>query len=243
MKCKLALLLSFMIMAVAVPSRGDTFFKVPERLEYQLVWNGIHAGDSSLTITNINGNEYKIVSEAHSAKFISLFYEVDDHAETTIRAGSLTPIYYHITVHEGHTRKDKEVIFPQNERIKTTYIDNMDKDKETFDTPPGIQDPLSSFYYLRTIPLEVGKTVYVKIFDSKKIYDAEVQVLRKERVVTWAGAFDTILVKPVLKSEGLFSKKGDIYIWLTDDDKRVPVMMRTDVKIGSIKAILKRGNF
>ncbi|MDA8157029.1 MAG: DUF3108 domain-containing protein [Actinomycetota bacterium] len=243
MKLKLAALLSFLLVAIADPSRGDSFFKVPETLQYQLVWNGIHAGDSSLTITDTGNSEYKIVSEAHSAKFISLFYTVDDRAVSIVRKGSLTPLEYHINVHEGHTRKNKEYIFPQNQMLKTTYIDYEDKDKESFNTPPGILDPLSSFYYLRTIPLEIGRPVYVKIFDSKKVYDVKVRVIRKERVNTWVGSFNTILVNPILKSEGIFAKKGKIYIWLTDDDKRVPVMLETGTKIGAIKAILKQGDF
>ncbi|MDP2277331.1 MAG: DUF3108 domain-containing protein, partial [Nitrospirota bacterium] len=100
-----------------------------------------------------------------------------------------------------------------------------------------------SFYYLRTLKLVVGEPVYVAMFDSKKVWNVEVQVLRKEKVTLPTGTVDTILIKPLMKSEGIFYKKGDIYIWLTDDEKRIPVKLQTKVAIGSINALLVGGRY
>ena len=58
-----------------------------------------------------------------------------------------------------------------------------------------------------------------------------------------AGEFDTVVIKPLMKSEGIFNKKGDVYIWLTDDKKRVPVKLESKVAIGSITATLAGGTF
>jgi len=112
-----------------------------------------------------------------------------------------------------------------------------------FDVPDFVFDPISGFYYLRTLRLEVGKSVYVTVFDSKKVWNVEVQVLRREKITLPIGAFDTIVIKPLMKSEGIFYRKGDIIIWLTDDIKRIPVMVQTKVKIGSIVATLVGGSF
>ncbi len=68
-------------------------------------------------------------------------------------------------------------------------------------------------------------------------------MLRKEKVGVPAGEFDTIVVKPLMKSEGIFSRKGEIYIWLTDDERRIPVMLKTKVKIGSVNATLVGGTY
>ena len=67
-------------------------FNVPETLEYQLAWNGIHAGTSTLSITCAPDNTYKIVSTARSANFISLFYEVNDVVESYVKKGSFIPL-------------------------------------------------------------------------------------------------------------------------------------------------------
>ncbi len=89
----------------------------------------------------------------------------------------------------------------------------------------------------------VGRPVHVTIFDDEKVWNVEVQVLRKERVQTWAGTFNTIVIRPVMKSSGIFRRHGDIYIWLTDDARRMPVMLESKVKIGSIKAVLQKVSY
>jgi hypothetical protein len=66
----------------------------------------------------------------------------------------------------------------------------------------------------------------------------EVQVVKKEKLDTVLGEINTIQVRPIMKSEGIFERKGAIDIWLTDDDRRIPVRMKTKIKIGSITATL-----
>jgi hypothetical protein len=152
------------------------------------------------------------------------------------------PLNYRLRIREGKHRKDKEVIFNPN-NSKATYIDHLKNEKKIFDVPDFVFDPLAGFYYLRTLRLEVGKSVYVTIFDSKKVWNVEVQVLRREKITLPIGAFDTLVIKPLMKSEGIFYRKGDIIIWLTDDMKRIPVMVQTKVKIGHITATLVRVNY
>jgi len=216
-------------------------FHVPERLEYQLLWNGIHAGTSTLSISHKDGL-FKITSTAKSADFISLFYEVDDRAESICKNDSFIPVTYRLKLKEGKHRKDKEVQFMMNGTKKALYVDHLKKETRELDLPERAMDPLASFYFLRTIPLEIGKSTYVKIFDSKKVWNVEVQVLRKEKINTWLGTYDTILIKPLMESEGIFMKKGDIYIWLSDDESRIPVMLKTQVSVGSVKAVLRKLN-
>ena len=69
------------------------------------------------------------------------------------------------------------------------------------------------------------------------------QVLRREKIALPLGTFETIVVKPLMKSEGIFSRKGDILIWLTDDAKHIPVQMQTKVVVGSITATLVQGYY
>jgi len=89
----------------------------------------------------------------------------------------------------------------------------------------------------------VGRPVYVDIFDSKKVWTVEIQVLRKEKMKTELGEFNTVVIKPLMKSEGIFNRKGDILIWLTDDHKRTPVKMQTKVAVGAITATLVGGTY
>ncbi|MFZ6016471.1 MAG: DUF3108 domain-containing protein [Nitrospirota bacterium] len=222
-----------------------TPFNIPEKFEYDLTWKGIRAGTASLEIIN-DGNKIRIVSTARSAKWISVFYTVDDRVESTLIKNESSfigqPLNYRLKIREGRHRRDKEVIFKQDIG-KATYIDYLTNEKREFDIPFFIFDPISSFYYLRTLQLEVGKPVYMTIFDSKKVWNVEIKVLKKERLELPTGVFDTILVKPIMKSEGIFHRKGDILIWLTDDKRRIPVRMKTKIVVGSVVATLVGGDY
>jgi hypothetical protein len=102
---------------------------------------------------------------------------------------------------------------------------------------PGTMDILSALYYVRGQDLRVGVDVAVKTFDGGRCYDARVKVLRKETVRAGNKDYDCVVVEPEL-IDGPFAKTGKILIWLTDDALRLPVMMKSKVKIGSFVARL-----
>ncbi len=225
-------------------------FSVPEKLHYDLTWAGIKTGEAVLEAKK-NGASIQFISKANSTKLVSVFHRVEDIVVSTLKKenpGGLydnfvgVPYHYKIRLREGRYRRDKEVMLDHTAK-KATYINHLNREKMNFDINESAMDPLSSFYYVRTLPLEVGKSVYVDVFDNKKLYKAEVQVLKREVVETPAGTFNTILIKPIIKSEGIFHKKGDLYIWLTDDSKRIPVLLKTKVSIGSVKATLAGGQY
>lgn len=152
------------------------------------------------------------------------------------------PVNYRLRTREGRHRKDKEVIFDRDGG-KAIYINHLKSEKKEFDVPAVIYDPLSAFYQVRNMDLEVGSSVYVPVFDSKKVWNVEVKVLKRERVEVPMGTFDTLKIKPLMKSEGIFSRKGEIYIWVTDDDKKMPVKLNSKVAVGSINAVLVGGSY
>jgi hypothetical protein len=221
-------------------------FKMPEKFVYDLTWTGISAGTATLEFVN-DGERMKIVSTARSADWVSVFYTVEDRVESILTKNNplyswAQPLNYRIKIREGRHRKDKEVFF-DSDKNRAIYIDHLNNEKKAFDLPSIAFDALSGFYHVRTIKLTVGETVYVTVFDSKKVWNVEVQVLKKEKVTLPAGTFNTIVIKPLMKSEGIFSRKGDIFIWLTDDPQHIPVKMKTKAAVGSIIATLVQGNY
>jgi hypothetical protein len=221
-------------------------FRVPERLVYDLTWAGIKAGTATLEIRSEN-EKTMIVSAARSADWVSVFYTVDDRIEAVLskprpQAVIGIPQNYRIKIREGRHRRNKEVLF-DTPNHKAFYTDHLSGEKKDIEIRDNTFDPLSSFYYIRTLKPEVGKSLFVDILDNKKLWNVEVQVIRKEKISTKRGDFDTIVIKPLLKSEGLFNKRGDMYIWLTDDEKHVPVKMQTKVAVGRVTAILSGGDY
>lgn len=247
---KVCILFPLSVCCILVQATFVLAFSIPERLQFDLTWTGVKAGEAVLE-TRETADEIQFVSKANSAKWVSAFYYVEDVVTSTLKkvlakdpgTGFLgMPSHFRIKVIEGKKRKDREIIFDQNAK-RVTYIDHLEKGTAEFPLNNLTFDALSSFYYVRTVPLEVGKTVYVEVFDSKKLYSVEVMVLKKETIETPLGTFKTILIKPVMKSEGIFYRKGDILIWLTDDEKRLPVLVKTKVLVGSITATLVGGQY
>jgi hypothetical protein len=208
-----------------------------EIFDYDISWLGIHAGNAILEAVDNNGL-FKITSRVRSSSFVSAFYKVEDYAESLVRDG--IPVNFRIKQHEGKYVSNKETIFEADKGNITffNYVKNI-KDEHIIKDRVA-WDVISGFYYLRTQPLEIGKAVYIDIFDSDKFYSTEVNVLRKEKIkIPYMGEVDTILVKPELKSDGLFQKKGDILIWLTNDERKIPVRVETKVPVGSVVAELR----
>jgi Protein of unknown function (DUF3108) len=218
-------------------------FAMPEKFIYDLTWTGIKAGTASLELRN-DGDTVKILSTAQSAQWVSVFYTVNDQVESTLVKKSpenfVQPAQYRLKIREGRHRRDKEIIF-DCDKSKAYYIDHLKNERKDLDITLPVFDALSGFYYVRSLKLSVGQPVYITILDNKKVWNVEVQVVKKEKITLPTGTFDTIVVKPLLKSEGIFYRKGEIFIWLTDDKKHIPVKMQTKVAIGSITATLVNG--
>lgn len=227
------------------PDRAAAF-QIPERLEYELSYTGIKAGHAVQEVTQ-EGTDIHIVSTARSADWLRFFFPVDDRIESFLTSGPPplqfgSPRLYKERKHEGRTRRNREARF-DHEKLEVTTIDHRDKSEKKLAITKRTYDSLSSFYYFRTIPLQVGASYFIDIFDCKRLWNTEVKVLRREEIVTPVGRFKTIVVHPLLKSEGIFARTGDMFIWLTDDERRIPVQMKSKVKVGSITATLTGGSY
>jgi len=216
-----------------------------ERLVYDVSWTGLKAATSVHEVT-AKGNEMHIVSTTRSNPWLDTFFKVDDRAESIVTRGSGNrfgaPKYSRNKIQEGKHRRLKEAHFdPQ--RLKVESRDLLEKTQQVDTISANTFDSLSCVYYVRTLDLVPGRSVHVDIYDFKRLWSTEVKVLRREEIVTPLGRFKTIVVKPMMKAEGYFSRSGDITVWLTDDALRIPVQMTTKVKIGKITATLSGGSY
>ncbi|MEI6569705.1 MAG: DUF3108 domain-containing protein, partial [Verrucomicrobiota bacterium] len=197
-------------------------FTIPERLEYEVSYAGIPAGRAVQEVTQ-SGNDIHIVSTARSAEWLNYFFRVEDRIESVLSAG--TPRLFHERISEGRTRYQKDAVFDR-QNMEVVTRDFLNKSETTHKISSQTYDTLSGFYYFRTIGLQVGKSSFIEIFDCKKLWNTEVQVLRREEIEIALGRFQTVVIRPILQSEGIFARTGDLHIWLTDDDRRIPVMMK-----------------
>ena len=235
-----------MVMTVLLFATQLSAFPIPERLEFEISYTGITAGRAVQEVTQV-GNEIHIVSTARSASWLKIFFPVDDRIESVLIPSSQghqlgVPRLYRERIREGGTRFQKDALFDQ-QKLEVTTKDLLKKTENTQKISAQTYDTLSSFFFFRTIELQVGKSSFIDIFDCKKLWNTEVQVLRREEIRTPLGRFKTVVIKPILKSEGIFARTGDMLIWLTDDERRIPLLMKSKVKIGSITATLVGGSY
>lgn len=226
---------SLILILILVLSAGHASAEV---LFYDLKWLGIKAGSATLSFYETR-DRVMIVSEARSDPWVDLFYKVRDRVVSHLKKDPLFSLKYRITLREGSHRKDREVLFYPEPGV-VLFRDYLSKEEKKIKVPDALLDPLGGFYVIRHRGLRVGRDEFIRIFDSKKVYDVRVEVIKKETIETSLGRFRTIVIKPHMKSEGIFYRKGEIYIYLTDDERHIPVMLRSKILIGSVVAELKR---
>ena len=218
-------------------------YQVGERLDFKVYLGFVLGGDAHMSVEEIeliDGRPcYKIVSEARSTPTVDLFYKVRDRIVSWRDVSGNFSRRYDKHLREGHWKDDKRVEYKPENGITLLYKGSNEQ-ADTMKLDGLVQDVLSAFYYVRTKDLEVGKSIWIDVHDIDKRYDLEVQVIRKERLNVPAGKFDCFVVEPLLMSSGIFRREGDMQIWISDDENKLPVMMRSKLYFGSVWAKLER---
>jgi hypothetical protein len=215
-------------------------FFVGEELLFELRWMGFLAGNASMAVSgqvSRDGHDvYHIRSWAESSPFFSLFYNVRDRGESFVDVRGLYPWYFHLDQREGSHITQRTVAFDQQRGV-AIYTRDQETPQQV-EVPFGVQDSLSSFYILRTFPLRVGQSIHLKTFSNGKTYDVEVQILRREKVDAYWGSVDALVIRPLMRFQEILRQKGEVLIWVTDDDRRLPIRVKTAIKVGTIEATL-----
>ncbi|MBC7692791.1 MAG: DUF3108 domain-containing protein [Methylotenera sp.] len=238
--------------ATVYPSRRppkETMY-LGETLTFDINYFGVAAGEVTLKVMPyvfINDRKvYHIQGNAVSSKVFSLFYRLNDSLETFIDYDGLFSHRFHILLDETKQQRDSLELY-DSEKLQAFYWNRWDRKdkphveiKDFFPMPQFPQDSLSALYYLRTLPLKDGETYVFPVASEGKSWDAVVKVVRHEMMETPLGKVRTIVLKPEAKYQGILQKKGDSFVWLTDDDRRYPVHLEAKVRIGTVVADLKK---
>ncbi|BDQ04102.1 DUF3108 domain-containing protein [Ignavibacterium sp.] len=246
MKSKLSLIIIvvFQISLLASLS-GDDFRKLPnkafkegEKLTFDVKYGFVTAGIATMQIPKIkriSGRDaYHVTFEVNSVPSFDLFYKVRDRYETYIDVEGLFPWRFEQHIREGKYSRDFSAFFDQRKgKAKTT--------EGEYDIPKYVHDIVSAFYFARTLDysgMKKGDKIHLQNFYKDKVYDLDVVYHGKETIEVAAGKFDCIIVEPLVQEGGLFKSEGNIVIWLTDDDIKMPVRVKTKVVVGAIDADL-----
>lgn len=231
----LALILAVVLAAGIYAKKVKFPWGVGEKLTFSIRWGVITCGYAHMEVKEkivLSGRDtYRIVTTVRSAAYFDPFFKVRDRIESYVDAEKLYTVRYEQSNREGSYKKDITIIYDHKHMVA---YENGHK----FEITEGIQDVLSSLYFLRTKELEVGKKFEFDVGTGKKNWPLEVEVIRKEKIKVPAGRFNTYVVVPKLREEGIFKAKGDLEVWLTADERKFPVKMRSKIEFGSITAVL-----
>jgi len=215
---------------------------VGEELKFTIYYGFYRAGTATMSVIDkkdVNGGIcFHIRTTARSNNFISKFYKVEDRVDSFVDIEGIFSRRLEKRLREGRYKSDRIVDFYHDRLIALNT-----KEKYSFaEIPLYVQDIFSSLYYIRTIDLKVGNTEKINAYADGKVYLLHVVVHNKETIEVPAGKFKCLKVEPLLKSEGIFRQKGKLTIWITDDNRKIPVKMKSKVVIGSINSELESYN-
>ena len=218
-----------------------------ERLTFSLGWGPITAGTATLAVKPLADGRTEFYSLAHDNGTLKKLYPVADTIYTRVRNKGLMTEVFRKTLHEGSYHNKSVIRFDRKGEkawlSDTVFTDPVKRQvKRSADTAVAIHGDehsiISAFYYVRTMPLTIGDTTHFSAVSGKKRYELKVLVHGRETLKTAIGTVQTVKVEPVLDGDGIFNSKGRIFIWFTDDARRIPVLMECEIALGSIKAKL-----
>lgn len=213
-------------------------FKLGEKLTFEVNYGFVTAGIAEYSIPKIvklaGRDVYNVVFNVSSVSAFDRFYKVRDHYETYIDVEGIFPWRFEQHIREGGYSHDFSAFFDQRKgKAKTS--------EGSYDVPKYVHDIVSALYLVRTFnysKLKEGDKVYLENFYKDKTYPLDILFKGRETVSVKAGKFDCIILEPLVKEGGLFKSEGTIVVWITNDDLKIPVKVKTKVLIGSIDAEL-----
>ena len=224
------------IAPAAERSGRATTLMVGERLEYDVKFGKLRVGRGAMEVretTDVRGRE-----AWHTVLAIRggiPFFRVDDRLESWIDTQRFTSLRVSQHTNEGRYHRERHVeFFPE----RTTMLER----REGAEEEPTVDEPLDEgalLYYLRTLPLNVGDRYSLDRYFRPDRNPVLLDVVRRERIEVPAGTFETIVIRPTVRSSGIFSENGQAEVWVTDDARHLMVRMTAKLSFGTLSLSLR----
>jgi hypothetical protein len=215
----------------------NTAFGAGEVLKFDVSYLGVTAGEAVLSVSDTVSRGRKCLQARFglvSKPFFNIFYRVTDWYRTVIDAEGIFPWRFEQHIREGGYTKDFEADFDQCAHVAKTT-------EGTHPIPPYVQDMMSALYFARCVDysgFKPGQRLHLQNFYKDSTYALDVKFRGRQTIEVEAGTFNCIVIEPLVREGGLFRSEGKLYVWLTDDARRMPVRVSTQISIGSVDSEL-----
>jgi hypothetical protein len=212
-------------------------FAPGEKLQYDVRFGPIKAGTGSMEVRGVETVRGRpAYHTVFQVKGGVPGFRVHDVFESWFARDDLASLRFHKEQDEGpKERSSRFEIFPE----RRTYDDLRD-DKGELPSAAHPLDDGSFLYYIRTVPLVVGQTYRFEQYFKPDRNPVTIRVLRRERVTVPAGTFDAVVVQPTIKTNGIFSEGGRAEVWISDDDRRMILQLKSKLTFGSLNLYLTK---
>ncbi len=235
----LILLIALCLNISAVYAKSACLPYAGEQLTFHVGWEFINAGSATMTVSTPSDKQYNIHTFARTNKFLDIFKKVRDTitSEGVCVDGKMQSTRFALEQHERSYHAKKQTVFDWQHN-KVLYTQN--KKTDHYDVPAGHLNVIDAFFRVRNAKLVAGQTLSIPVFDSRKTYNVVVTVGKKTKMLhaPWGGYVKCISLEPMLKTAGIFSSKGKLKIWVTNDSRHIPIKLIAKIKIGHIVGTL-----
>jgi uncharacterized protein DUF3108 len=221
-------------------------FGAGERIAMRVTYARLLAGRAAMTVESADDGGRPVLRLVQEVKSEGVFawlfrYRVDNRLAALWDPATGCSLGIEKKLRQGRFARDQRVrIDPVRGRVE---IEDGGRPSVVFETPPCVLDVLSAFYVARARGVRPDQQLAVTVYDSGRIYDLVFRVTGREVIdlpsSLGRGVHTSIVEAIVPRGAGLFAQEGDLKVWVTDDERRIPVRARTRVAIGSVSADLE----
>ncbi len=219
----------------------DLFFKEGECFKYRIHYGLLNAGFAEIKLeeSNLNPDEFHAVGTGKTTGMVSLFFKVQDRYESYFSKDSTKPSYAVRRVDEGGYTIRRNIAFDTIANVAITE----DLKKKTLDTTAAVNvyDFISGFYKMRTTSFknqEIGNHTLVNLFFDKEVFPFQLKLIGREEIRTKFGKIKVLKLRPLVQSGRVFKEEESLTLWVTDDKNKIPIRIKADLAVGSLKADL-----
>ena len=236
--------LLFSLGMMAQTKSAETAFTDGDWLRYKMSYSGfLRAGTEELQLkeADLNGKKvYHAIGKGWTSGMIKWFFKVDDNYQSYFNKDSVYPLLFKRKIFEGGYRKHVNTTFKHDS--KKALVQDFLKKKDTLIGFNNVQDMLSSFYYLRNLDvtqLKPGDEIKLDMFLDAKTYNFKLKYVGEELLKLRGGKVKTLKFMPLVQAGRIFKEQESVTIWITADDNKIPVRLRANLRVGSLRAELE----
>ncbi len=221
--------------------KTEFWFPVGEEFHYRLLWGVLRVGEARLTTEWVEEGGRRLLAirgQARTGRLVRNIYPIENYVEVLVDPETFLPLRYRQRVREGRRRRDETTVFHHQEG-HAEHTSHRNGGSKTIEINPDTRDLLTLFYIVRRDSMEVDETKEFQVLVDDEIYDLKLIAGEFETVsLPEYGRVRSLRIEPVAGFGEISARRGRMWGWLSDDDRRVCVRLTGSLPVANVHAVL-----